>query len=446
MITLLFVFLVLAVPAFADVPVVYQEYPAVRVIVNGQEVNGGILMDGRTMVPLRAISELLGLNVQWDATTNTVYISSPAAGAPQKPVPVPAQDVIRIGLIAPLTGDLKTYGQSVKNGFALALEEKKYRAGTFKLEGVIVDDRNNATEAVNGAMKLIKQDRVSAIVGSVTSLITIPLATVAQENGVLLITPTATNPRVTVDNGRRRDCVFRACFVDPLQGTAAATFALDKLKAGTAAVLYDRGNAYSAGLAQKFKEAFEKGGGRVTVYEAYVSSNEDFTPVLKDIARQKPSILYFPDYYFKAGQIGRQGRALGIAATFMGGDGWDSPDIDWQAMKGGYFTTHWSSSDPRPEVREWVNRYKARFGAEPDMFAALAYDATRILLQAIETAASRDPAAIKEAMQNMKEFPAVSGMISGFDLDGNPVKAMAVMQIKDGKAVFVTNVMPGKGE
>ncbi|KKM10356.1 branched-chain amino acid ABC transporter substrate-binding protein [Clostridiales bacterium PH28_bin88] len=364
----------------------------------------------------------------------------PATPAPA-PAPAPAEKVIKIGFIGPLTGDVKTFGESTKNAFLLALEQAGFKAGDYKIEYVVADDRNDATEAVNVATKLVSQDKVQAIVGSVTSKATIPISEVAQSGGVVQITSTATNPKVTVDGGKRKDFVFRACFIDPFQGLVGAKFATETLKAKTAAVLYDQGNDYTKGLAEVFKENFEKMGGKVVAFEAYQQQDVDFSAVLTKIAKLNPDVLYLPDYYQKVSLIGKQARGKGIKAPFLGGDGWDSSELDFKTMEGGYFTNHYSPEDTRPEVQKWVGEYKAKYGSVPDALATLSYDATNLLLNAIKTANSNDPAKIKEAMKATKDFKAVSGNLS-FDENGNPVKAAAILQIKDGAQKFVTTVNP----
>lgn len=351
------------------------------------------------------------------------------------------EKVIKIGFIAPLTGDVKTFGESTKNAFLLAIEQAGGKVGDYKIEPVIADDRNDATEAVNAATKLISQDKVQAIVGSVTSKTTIPISEVAQANDVVLITSTATNPKVTVDNGRRKDYVFRACFIDPFQGLVGAKFAVETLKAKTAAVLYDQGNDYTKGLAEVFRENFEKLGGKVVAFEAYQQQDVDFSAVLTNIARLNPDVLYLPDYYQKVSLIGKQAREKGIKSVFLGGDGWDSAELDYATMEGGYFTNHYSAEDPRPVVQQWVQQYKAKYNTVPDALATLCYDATNLLLNAIKAAGSNDPAKIKEALQATKDFPAVSGNIS-FDQDGNPIKPAVILQIKNGKQQYVQTVNP----
>lgn len=349
--------------------------------------------------------------------------------------------VVKIGLMTPLQGDVKTFGESVQKGFELALEEAEYKAGDFTIEKVVVDDRNDATEATNVAGKLVDQDKVAAIVGSVTSKCTIPASAIAQASGVVMISPTATATKVTMDPDRK-DFIFRACFIDPFQGTVGAKFALNDLNAKTAAVLYDQGNDYTIGLAKAFMEEFKNGGGEIIAEEAYAQQDVDFSAVLTNIAKQNPDILYLPDYYQKVSLIGKQARDKGITAAFLGGDGWDSTELDFATMDGGYFTAHYSSDDPRPEVANWVSKFKEKYGIDPDSFATLAYDATKLVLKAIEDANSNDPAKIKEAMQSIKGFPVVSGNIT-FDADGNPVKSAAILQVqKDGGYKFITTVNP----
>jgi branched-chain amino acid transport system substrate-binding protein len=348
---------------------------------------------------------------------------------------------IKLGVIAPLTGDVKTFGESTVNAVKLALEQANYKVGDFTIELVQADDRNDATEAMNVATKLISQDKVNVIVGSVTSKTTIPVSKMANENKVVLCTGTATNEKVTVEEGQRKDYVFRACFIDPFQGKVGAKFALENLKKKTAAVLYDQGNDYTIGLANNFKSSFEAGGGQITDFLAYSKDDVDFSAILTNIAKKNPDVLYLPDYYQKVSLIGKQAREKGIQAVFIGGDGWDSPELDYKTMEGSYFTNHYSADDPSPQVKRFVEDYKAKYGKVPDALAALAYDATLLELNAIKTANSKDADAIKTAMQNTKDFQVVSGQIT-YDKDGNPIKAATILQIKDGKQTFVATVTP----
>jgi len=353
---------------------------------------------------------------------------------------------LRVGLITPLTGDVKTFGESTKNGFLLAMEQagvtldKGGKIGNVPVKLFIQDDRNDVTEGVNVATKLINENKVQAIIGSVTSKVTIPITKVTNDAKVIQITSTATNPKVTVEDGKRKPYAFRACFIDPFQGTVGAKFALDNLHAKTAAILYDQSNDYTIGLSNYFKDAFEKGGGKVLKMAAYATNDTDFSAVLTDIAKLKPDILYLPDYYQKVSLIGKQARARGIKAIFMGGDGWDSSELDFKVMDGGYFTNHYSPDDPRPIVQDFIKAYKAKYNAVPDALATLAYDATNMLISAVKQTQSNDVEKLREALSTMT-FHAVSGDIKN-DADGNPIKAAAILQIKDGKQVFVASVNP----
>jgi branched-chain amino acid transport system substrate-binding protein len=353
---------------------------------------------------------------------------------------------IKVGLITPLTGDVKTFGESIKNGFELAVSEVNAKGGIMgrKIETVITDDKNDPTEASNAAIKLISQDRVKLIVGSVTSKCSIPVSDICQSQKAVMITPSATNPKVTVADGKRKDFAFRACFIDPFQGSVMAKFAARTLKKKTAAVLYDVGNDYTKGLAEFFRDSFKKEGGKITSFESYGKDDVDFSALLTKIAAEKPEVLFLPDYYNKVGLIAKQARERGIKAIFLGGDGWDSPDlfkIAGAAVEGSFFSNHYSPEDPSTEVQSFIKKYRARFGATPDALATLGYDATKILLNGIEKAKSDDPEKVKRALAQIKNLQVVSGKIS-YDKDGNPIKSAAVIGIVNGQQKYKTTVNP----
>ncbi|WP_375220867.1 ABC transporter substrate-binding protein [Symbiobacterium thermophilum] len=352
--------------------------------------------------------------------------------------------VIKIGLIAPLTGSVKTFGESSQKGFLLALEQAGYKAGDFKIEYVSGDDKGDSTEGVNLATRFITQDGVKAIVGSVTSGVTIPVSRIANENKIPMITGTATAEGVTVEeDGTRKPFIFRACFIDPFQGQVAARFALQELGVKTAAVFYDRGNPYTVGLAESFRAEFEAGGGQIVAWQAYTEADTDFSAVMTNVAALKPDMLYLPDYYNKVSLLAKAARDKGLGdVPMLGGDGWDSEDLDFEALAGNYFTAHYSADDPSPAVQKFVQEFEAKYGHKPDSFAALTYDATNILLEAIRVANTDDTDAIRQAMQDLKGFQAVGGSIS-FDEKGNPIKAATILKVSADKTYeFVTTVNP----
>ena len=353
---------------------------------------------------------------------------------------------IRIGLITPLTGDVKTFGESVKNAFEMAVDEANKSGGVagMRIIPIVEDDRNDPTEASNAASKLIKQDRVQAIVGSVTSKTTIPVSDLAQSGKIPAITPSATNPKVTVADGKRKNYMFRACFIDPFQGKVMAKFAREALFKDKAAVLYDASNDYSKGIAEYFSDAFKLMGGKVVAYESYGKDDVDFSALLTKVKASGADVIFLPDYYNKVGLIAKQAREKGIGAALIGPDGWDSPDlvkIAGDAVEGGYFSNHYSPDDTRPEVVAWVKKYREKFGQTPDALGTLAYDATNLLLEAIRKANSGDPEKIREALASIKGFKGVTGE-SAMDDNGNAVKSAVILQITGGKQKFLKVVNP----
>jgi branched-chain amino acid transport system substrate-binding protein len=358
----------------------------------------------------------------------------------------PKENVIKLGLVAPLTGDVKTFGESTKNGFTIAVDETNAKGGINgkQIKVFISDDKNDPTEAANAGSKLINQDGVRLVIGSVSSKCSIPLSELCETMGAVMMTPTSTNPKVTIrDDGTRKAMVFRACFIDPFQGAVAAKFALDNLKAKTSAILYDVGNDYVKGLAEFYRDNFTRGGGTIVAYESYAKDDADFSAILTKVKRENPDILYVPDYYNKVGLIAKQARQLGIKSVLMGGDGWDSPDmtkIAGEAIDGGYFTNHYSPNDPRPEVQEWVKKYETRFGSKPDALATLAYDATSLMIAAVTQAGSDDPAKVRDALQSL-QMNAVSGSVT-FDSSGNPIKSAAILRYTRTGQEYVATVTP----
>lgn len=356
-------------------------------------------------------------------------------------------DVIKIGLVAPLTGDVKTFGESVRNGFSIAVDEINASGGinNKQIKIYITDDKNDPTEAANAGSKLINQDGVKLIIGSVSSKCSIPLSQISQDACAVMISPTSTNPKVTVrDDGSRKDFVFRACFIDPFQGLVAAKFAIDNLKAKTTAILYDVGNDYVKGLAEIYRDNFIKFGGKVLVYESYQKDDTDFSALLTKVKQSNPDVLYIPDYYNKVGLIAKQARQTGIKSVMMGGDGWDSPEmlkIAGDAIHDAYFTNHYSPDDPRPEVQDWVTKYETKFGSKPDALATLAYDATLLLIEAIKKAESDDPRMVRDILKNIQDFKSISGNIA-LDEYGNPIKSAVILKYSPNGQEYVATVTP----
>ena len=354
----------------------------------------------------------------------------------------PAKETIKLGLITPLTGDVKTFGESCKNAFLMAIDDYS-KTGKYQITPVIADDRNDATEGTNAALKLITQDKVAGIIGPLTSKIAIPVSEIADKNRVPMIS-SATNPKVTVYDGKRKPYVFRSCFTDPFQGSVAANFALKELKASTAAVLYDVGNDFSKGLADFFKSTFEKSKGMILAYESYQKDDVDFSALITKIGVKKPDVIFLPDYYNKVSLIARQVREKGLKSTLLGGDGWDSPDlirIGGSAILGNYFTNHYSAERKDKVAEAFMGRYKQKYGAVPDAWAALTYDATMLYLHSLDKAKKAAPEEVMKVLTDLKNFKGVTGNIS-FDRNGDPVKSAVILRVEKDGFKYVTTVNP----
>jgi len=360
-----------------------------------------------------------------------------------------APKVLKVAVLAPLSGPVPTFGVSTRDGALLAIDEWNAKGGVLKLKitPIVEDSQCTPDPAVNAANKVINQDKVHYIVGEVCSKASIPISEIANAAKVIQISPTSTNPTVTVDkNGNTKPYIFRACFIDPFQGKVGATFAVNNLKAKKAFLMLDQGNAYVIGLSQNFEATFTQLGGTIIGKENYTSTDTDFSAILAKIKAAKPDVVYLPDYYNIVNLVTKQAKEKGITAPFMGGDGWDSSDLDVKASDNGYYSNHYDASDPRPEVQNFLkaygDKYKDASGKPivPDALATLAYDATNLLLQAIQNAGADNTDKVKAAMEGIS-FNAVSGKVT-FDAQHNPVKGAVIIHVKGGKKLFDSFVAP----
>lgn len=358
------------------------------------------------------------------------------------------ENIIKIGGVGPVTGGAATYGVSTRNACRMAVEEINKGGGievggkNYGLELIFEDDEGKPESAANAYRKLVDQDGVSAIIGTVMSKCSLAGAPIAQEARVPMISSASTNPQVTLVG----DYIFRACFIDPFQGTIMANFAFNSLGKKKAAVLFDNGNDYNKGLAEFFKVRFEELGGEVVAYEAFTDEDktQDFSAQLTKIKAAQPDILFLPNYYSSVAMISRQARSMGITVPMIGGDGWDSPQLTAlgkDAVEGNFFSTHFFKDDPSPEVQNFVKVYSEKYHEAPDALAALAYDACLILFEGLRTTRSLKGEDLRAALENIKNLPAVSGKIT-FDAQRNPIKGAVIVKIENGQPVFYQRINP----
>ncbi len=350
---------------------------------------------------------------------------------------------ISIGGIAPLTGAVAVYGTSAKNGAEMAFEEINAAGGVLdkQIAFNVLDDKGDVTESVN-AYNRHMGNKVNVIWGSITSKPTLAVAQMAAKDGILLMTPTASQADITTFGSN----IFRTCFLDPTQGTAMANFASTKLEAKTAAILYNTSDDYSGGLADAFKAQAESLGMTIVANEGYGATDKDFKSQLTKIASAKPDVLFVPDYYGTDALVAIQAREAGITVPILGGDGWDGvvtsvAASNISALNDVYFSNHYSLEDSSEKVQNFVKNYKAKYGEDPTAFAALGYDSAYMIAEAIKNAGGlEDNAKITKAMADLK-FEGVTGSIS-FSGNGDPIKSVTIIRIVDGKYTFFDRVDP----
>ncbi len=349
---------------------------------------------------------------------------------------------IVIGEYGSLTGGIATFGISTKNASEMAFDEINKKGGVLgkQIKLLVEDDQSKPEEAGTAVTKLINQDRVVAMLGHVASSQSLAAAPICQSNHVPMISPSSTNPRVT----QVGDYIFRVCFTDTFTGEVVAKFAYDTLKARKVAILVDVRSDYSVGLQTFFGEAFKRRGGEIVANQSYSQGDSDFRAQLTQIKATNPEAIYVPGYYTEVGTIVHQGRELGITVPFLGSDGWDSPklwEIGGEALNGCYFSNHYSTDDPSPAVQKFVNDYKGKYGQVPDALAALAYDAARVMADAIGRAGSTDGKKIRDEIAATKNFPGVTGTIT-INAERNAVKPAVILKVENGKYLLVETITP----
>jgi branched-chain amino acid transport system substrate-binding protein len=350
---------------------------------------------------------------------------------------------IKIGYFGDLTGPTFNFGQSAINGVLMAASEVNQSGGINgrQIDVVIEDDKGSPEEAARLTAKLIDQDKVVAIIAGGTSGNSRAAAPKAQSSHIPMISPSSTDPAVT----QTGNYIFRACFVDTFQGEVMADFAIKTLKAKKAAILFDFNSPYSKGLTDYFKLSFARLGGSIVSEQTYTQSDADFKGQLSTMRSAEPDVIYIPGYYADVALIAKQARLIGLAQPLLGGDGWDAPEL-WQiggdALNGAYISTHYSVDDPSPVIHQFVDLYKQRYGnLLPDAHAALAYDAARLLFDALARTGSTDGDKLRDALAQTKNFNGVTGVIS-MDANRNAVKPAVVLKLQDLKFIYQETIQP----
>jgi len=369
-------------------------------------------------------------------------LSACTKNSSENPQAEPPLKEIRIGEYAPMTGNEATFGVNSNKGITLAVEEINAKGGIRGIPvKLFVQDTQSLDSRVEPAVKnLVRQQKVLALIGEISSNRSLIGARLAQKWKIPMITPGSTNPKVTKVGNH----IFRVCFIDSFQGRAMAKFAAQNLKAKKIAILKNSETDYSRGLANEFRKNFEGLGGKIVSEHTYKSGDTDFSEQLRRMGRHKPKAVFIPGYYTEVGYIARQARQLGIQVALLGGDGWDSTklfEFAKEAINGSYFSNHFTTESDDPLVRDFIVRFKTRFGIEPDGSAALGYDAAGVLLDAIQRSPDFKPNSIRKEIAKTREFLGVTGQIT-IDASRNAKKSLVVVQIDGTTNRFITTIKP----
>jgi branched-chain amino acid transport system substrate-binding protein len=354
-----------------------------------------------------------------------------------------AQETIKVGEIASLTGKEASLGQSSHQGTLLAIEEFNAAGGVLgkKIELITEDTQSKPGESGTAVRKLISRDKVCAILGEVASSRSLEAAPVCQAAKVPMISPASTAPEVT----EKGNYIFRVCFIDPFQGPVMAKFALGTLKAKRMAVLSSTSSAYSVGLAKYFKEAFTAGGGAVVAEPKYAEGDKDFRAQLTAIKARDVDAIFCPGYYNEGALIVKQARDLGMMMPIFGGDSWEAHaliELGGKAIEGAFLCSHYSPLDPSPRVQQFVSAYKKRWGgAVPDSNASLGYDSALVLIDAIKRAGTIEHTKVRDAIATTRDFDAVTGRIT-LNEHRDASKNAVIITVKNGEFKFVQSIAP----
>jgi branched-chain amino acid transport system substrate-binding protein len=333
---------------------------------------------------------------------------------------------IKIATQSPLSGGQAALGEGIKLGAQLAVEKFKgnlEKAG-FKVELVPFDDQAKPDVGVANARNIIADKDIMAVVGHLNSGVAIPSSEVYKEVNLAMVSPANTNPTVT-DRGYPN--VYRVCGRDDVQGVVGSEFAHGTLKAKSVYIIHDK-TAYGQGVAEFFKADAEKKGLKIAGFEG-TEEKSNFDPIITPIRAKNPDLIYFGGIYEQAAPFFKAAREKGVKAKFLGPDGLDSSDLTKIAGKtvvGMHYTSVAGPVSVYPQAKQFAEEYKKKFGKNPEPFAAQAYDATAILLKAVEAAGKGGKAPTRDsvtaAVRDVKHS-GITGSVE-FDAKGDPKKAL----------------------
>ncbi|AQS52458.1 hypothetical protein BW727_100048 [Jeotgalibaca dankookensis] len=352
---------------------------------------------------------------------------------------------VKIGGNFELSGGASAYGTPMNNAVDLAIKQINEKGGVLGEDVAYVsyDNTSVAQEAASVATRLATEDQVTAIIGPATTGDANAQTPVIDRAGVPAVLPAATGDEVTMKDGETVwEYIFRVCFQDSFQGEVLANFAQNDLGAEKAIILQDNSTDYAVGLSDAFRSVFK---GEVVDELNFSDGDTDFNAILTNIRDKDFDVIFIPGYYEEAGLLIKQAREMGIDQPILGPDGFANSTLvelaSAQNVNDVYYTGHFTPNSEEPAVKEFMAAFEEEYGVEADSFAALAYDAANLVLQAIETAGTVDSDAVTEAIATTTDFSGVTGTFS-LDENHNPVKSTFVIEMQNGEEAGNTVVSP----
>lgn len=374
-------------------------------------------------------------------TAGTTTAGTTTAGTTSAGTTQATGDGIKLGVFEPLTGANAAGGQLELLGIKLANKVYPEVLGR-KITLVEADNKSDRVEAANAAASLVNA-KVSAVLGSWGSSLSIAGGPAFQNAGVPAIGTSATNPQVTEGN----PFYYRVCFIDPFQGTVMANYAFTTLGLKKAAIMREINSDYSVGLSKFFTAQFVKLGGEVVATFDFQTNDQDFNAQLTNLKATDATVIFAPGNYTEVALMVKQARQLGITLPVLGGDTWETPqliEIGGAEVEGIIFSTFFDKDHPlTDETKTFMEAWNKEYpGQEPAAVSALGYDAYLMAYKAMEAAGSSEPAKIQEALGKVKDFQGATGVVN-FDENRNAIKDAVIKTIKDGKFVFL-DIVKGK--
>ncbi len=351
----------------------------------------------------------------------------------------------KLGYDLELSGAVAAYGNAGKNGANLAVDEINKSGGINGKQITVVskDNKSDNAEAATVVSNLINNDKVNAVIGSMTSGAVKSMTPNITKGAVPLVTPAGTDDTLTVTNGKVNDYIFRSTFQDSYQGKVLANYTTNELKAKKVVLYYDNSSDYAKGIAKSFEKTYD---GKIVDKVSFQSGDKDFQATLSKIKGEDFDAIVMPGYYNETGLITKQARELGIEQPILGGDGFADPTFitlagDAAATNVYYVSGYSAKALATDTTTKFIAAYQAKYKSEPSMFDALSYDAVYMVKQAAEDTKAKTSVAVKDGLAKLKNFKGATGEIT-VDKDHNPVKEAVVIKLENGKETSATLVKP----